>query len=227
MKAYKFDAHVHTSETSPCAKIKGSEMVHLYKKAGYSGVIVTDHYHDGFFEALFGPNVSWEEKVDCFYKGYLSAYNEGKKIGINVILAMEINFAPYDIDYLVYGVDETFLKENERLYYLNLGSFRELTKNNKNIITYQAHPYRAPITPADPALLDGIEVYNGNPRHISGNKPALDFAIKHNLKRISGSDFHEIGDEARGGILLPENVDNEKDLVQILRNDRLVGLIET
>jgi predicted metal-dependent phosphoesterase TrpH len=226
MNKYKFDAHIHTSETSPCGRIKGSEMVHLYKKAGYSGVIVTDHYHDGFFEALFDSNVSWEERVDCFYKGYLSAYNEGKKIGINVILGMEINFAPFDIDYLVYGVDEIFLKENEKLYYLNLGTFRELIKN-KDILLYQAHPYRTPITPADPSLLDGVEVYNGNPRHVSGNKPAYEFAVKNKLKMISGSDFHEIGDTARGGILLPENIDNEKDLVQILKNDKIFGLIET
>lgn len=226
MKAFKFDAHVHTSETSPCGKIKGSELVHLYKKAGYSGVIITDHYHDGFFEGLFNSKVSWEEKVDSFLRGYLSAYNEGRKIGINVILGMEINFAPFDIDFLVYGIDETFLKENEKLYSLNLGTFRELIRD-KEVLLYQAHPCRPPITPADPALLDGVEVYNGNPRHTSGNKPAYAFAVENKLKMISGSDFHEAGDLARGGIILPENVDNEKDLLQMLKNDGILGLIET
>lgn len=226
MNGFKFDAHVHTSETSPCGRIKGSELVHMYKKAGYSGVIITDHYHDGFFEGLFDSSVSWEEKVDCFFKGYRSAYDEGKKIGINVIFAMEINFAPFNIDYLVYGVDEAFLKENEKLYSLNLRTFKELIKG-KDILIYQAHPYRPPITPSDPALLDGIEVYNGNPRHLSCNKLARAFAVENGLKMISGSDFHQVEDLARGGIILPENIDNEKDLVQILKNDRLLELIET
>lgn len=171
--------------------------------------------------------ISWEEKVDDFLKGYLSAYNEGKKIGINVILGIEINFAPYDIDYLVYGVDETFLKENEKLYSLNLGTFRELTRNNKNLITYQAHPYRPPITPADPLLLDGVEVYNGMREYVSRNKLAYAFAVENNLKMISGSDCHRVADAARGGIILPENIDNEKELVQILRDDRILELIQT
>jgi predicted metal-dependent phosphoesterase TrpH len=226
MCKFIFDAHVHSAETSPCGRVKGYELVHLYKEAGYSGVIITDHYHDGFFEALFDPKVSWEERVDSFLSGYRSAYNEGKKIGINVILGMEINFAPFDIDYLVYGVDETFLKENERLHSLNLVKFWELTRN-KDILIYQAHPYRPPIIPSNPAWLDGVEVYNGNPRHLSYNNIARSFAVQNKLRMISGSDFHQIDDTARGGIVLPENIDNEKELVQILKDDRVLELIET
>jgi len=55
--------------------------------------------------------------------------------------------------------------------------------------------------PTSSKLLDGLEVYNGNPRHDSQNKKALNYAKNHKLKMISGSDFHEYEDLAQGGIV--------------------------
>ena len=72
------------------------------------------------------------------------------------------------------------------------------------------------MNPASDDLLDGLEVYNGNPRHDSQNDKALSYAEKHNLKMISGSDFHENEDLARGGIVaeLPEKM---SELISLLK----------
>ena len=45
----------------------------------------------------------------------------------------------------------------------------------------QAHPFRTGLTREDPALLDGVEVFNGNARHDSHNDDALRFARENGL----------------------------------------------
>ena len=50
MTIYKYDIHTHTSEVSPCGKVEAEKVVELYKEAGYTGIVITDHYYEGFFE---------------------------------------------------------------------------------------------------------------------------------------------------------------------------------
>jgi predicted metal-dependent phosphoesterase TrpH len=222
MSAFKYDTHVHTSETSPCGKIAAADLVRLYKGAGYHGIVITDHYYDNFFLHKFFKK--WNEKIDSFLTGYKNASIEGEKQGLQVIHGIEITFTENYNDYLVYGIDEKFLKENKELYKLGLKKFRKLTAD-KNILIIQAHPYRPFMTQADPSLIDGVEVYNGNPRHTSNNPMAYEFALKYNLKMTSGSDFHQVQDLARGGILIPVQISTPAELVQIIKENKIIELI--
>lgn len=224
MSTYKYDLHVHSDETSPCGKVKAADVVKMYKKAGYSGIVITDHYFDGFFEDL--ADMSWKEKVECYLEGYRNAYAEGLKSGLKVILGMELRFDENFNDYLVYGIDEQFLLEYPELYRLDLQSFRELIEGSE-ILIYQAHPFRSEVVAADPELLDGIEVYNGNPRHNSMNDRAAEYASEHGLLEISGSDFHQVQDLARGGVLFSELIETSDQLVAALKSQKIEGLICT
>lgn len=208
MTKYKYDIHTHTSEVSPCGKIKALEVVHLYKQAGYSGIVITDHYYKGYFDKI--DSQSWDEKIDHYLEGYKKAYNEGIRLGLNVILGAEMRFDDGAEDFLIYGIDEEFLRENPELYSFNLIEFRKLVKD-KEILIYQAHPFRPGLTVQEPELLDGIEIYNGNPRHDSKNDLAYSFAVKNGLKMISGSDFHQIQDLGRGGIVLKKGSQLQKN----------------
>jgi len=223
MAIYKYDTHVHTKEVSPCGKVPAIEVVKLYKDAGYHGIVITDHYCDSFFESLY--SLSWDEKIDRYLKGYNMALESGKKLGLKVLLGMEIRFIENANDYLVYGFDEDFLRENKELYKLNLKGFRELTKD-KNILIFQAHPFRPAMIPAPPELLDGIEIFNGNPRHNSNNDLAYEYALKNQLLMLSGSDFHQKGDVAAGGIIISESIDNSKEFSDIIRNNEVAELIQ-
>lgn len=220
--AYRYDTHVHTMETSPCGKIPAAELVRLYKEAGYDGIVITDHY----FKALFDIKLfrSWEKKTDAYLKGYRNALEAGKKHGLDVLFGIEITFTENVNDYLVYGLDEEFLKENRELYKLGLKEFRKVTAD-KNVLIIQAHPFRPNMLRADPSLLDGVEVYNGNPRHNASNHLSLEFARENKLKMLSGSDFHQIDDLARGGIMLPERITETSQLVEIIKKDGILELI--
>ena len=83
----------------------------------------------------------------------------------------------------------------------------------------QAHPNRKNCHPVDAGLLDGVEVFNGNPRHDSHNALTLAFAQAHpHLIRTSGSDYHQPQDLARGGIVA--DAESRESLIQCLREGR-------
>ena len=83
------------------------------------------------------------------------------------------------------------------------------------------------MTPANPHLLDGVEVFNGHPRHDSRNHLAYSFAKKNNLIMSSGSDFHRVEDLATGGIIISKAVDTSKELAELMQEKRIVELCKT
>ncbi len=200
---FKYETHLHTDETSPCGRVPAVEAVRIYKEAGYTGIVVTDHYTRGFFEKQLFK--SWETKIDQYLKGFRKASEEGAKLGLDVHLGMEIQFDENSNDYLVYGFDERFLNTDKKLYKLGLEDFRKLTAGS-GIVIVQAHPFRPHMIPAEPSLIDGVEIYNGNPRHDSSNHLAFEYARENGLKMLSGSDFHQVQDAARGGIVVNERI---------------------
>ncbi len=211
---FKIDTHVHTDEVSPCARVKAVETVNLYKEKGYSGIIITDHYSMRTFIRMSG--LSREEKNDRYLSGYRAAKKEGERIGLKVYLGMEITFSWSINDYLVFGAEEEFLRKNHRICRMGLSKFRRLADEN-NLLIYQAHPYRIGMSRTDPKYLDGIEVFNGNPRHNSNNECALEYAQQNGLLMSSGSDFHRLEDVAAGGMLFPKLPENNAELVAMLK----------
>ena len=223
MASYRYDLHVHTRESSPCGRVPARRVAELYHEIGYAGIAITDHYTEGFFSGPIGRR-PWEERIERFLAGYRAAAERGRELGLRVFLGLELRFVNDTNDYLVYGADEEFLKAHPELTALGLERFRELAAG-KGLLVYQAHPFRPEVKPADPRLLDGVEVYNGNPRHDSRNHLALQFARAHGLRMISGSDFHQLEDLGRGGIEVEEEIATGEELVAVLRHRRIKDLI--
>lgn len=219
--SYLYETHFHTAETSWCGNVPAAEGVRAYREQGYSGIVVTDHYFDGIFDRI--DAASWEDKLDIWLQGWRAAVAAGQKEGIAVFLGMELRFAGHSEDYLVYGVSESFLREHPRLYAMTEAAFSRLARE-QGLFFGQAHPFRPGLTRCDPALLDGVEVFNGNLRHNSHDDDALAFARENGLIETSGSDFHEWEDLARGGMASPEPVRDERDWVRRLKDRTLKPL---
>jgi predicted metal-dependent phosphoesterase TrpH len=209
-----FDIHVHTSEVSRCAKVPAVEMVGIYADAGYDGVCITNHYNRDYFESISG---TWEEKINKFFGGFDIARRAGERLGLTVLPGLEIRLDGSANEYLVYGVPKQSFIECPRLYELTLRELSDFVRANGGMI-FQAHPFRPSLSLADTALLDGIEVFNGNPRHNSSNYRAMGAALEHNLIMISGSDAHEYGDCGLGGMVLKRKVEKITDLLEAFRN---------
>lgn len=215
---YKYDLHIHTSETSPCGMIAATDMIKVYKEKGYQGLVITDHYRKIFFRKSHGAN--WDEKVDDFLEGYQNAKEEARKYDMDVLLGIEIAFMENNEkanDYLVYGITEEMLKKPPNLLDLGIVGLSKFCREN-DLLLYQAHPLRGYCYLEDIALLDGVEVHNGNPRHNSNNDKTEKIAKEHDLLMISGSDYHEIGDEDCGGIITSKRIKTNEDLIKVLKN---------
>lgn len=211
----KIELHLHTKEVSPCSWVSAVDSVKAYKQAGYDAIVVTDHFNWYVLDAANTDDPV--KRVDHYLNGYRIAKQEGEKCGLKVILGVEValrNCGPED--YLIYGATEEMLYENPYLYDMTLQDLRKVC-DKYNALLFQAHPFREYLKPADPSILDGIEVNNGNPRHNSHNDLAEEWARKHNLLISSGSDFHQYEDLARGGII----TSSQESIVNILKNKDL------
>ena len=212
-KAMKIDLHVHTSEISLCGHVSAADTVKLYKEAGYGAIVVTNHFSaDGIYHfAHQGRN----DYFDAYYEGYELARKAGQECGLTVLNGYELRFRRNCNDYLVYGMPDEIARDYDRIFDMGPREFSKLAQDN-SFLFYQAHPFRNGMTVVDPRHLFGIEVNNGNPRHDSRNPIAKAWAERFSLRTISGSDFHQVEDLARGGIETDENVQTMDDLVRVL-----------
>ena len=212
---YKFDLHCHTKGVSKCGTVFPEDGAQLYIKAGYSGLVITNHFNRDTFDVL-PPDASWEDTVRYFLSGW-ERFRDAAGDQLNVLLGMEIRFGQNDNDYLVYGLTKEFLLSHPELLDMNVKTFSALARQS-GLLFYQAHPFRNGMTVVDPRYLDGIESYNGHPHHDSRNDIALAWAEKFGLPQISGSDFHDMDGYALGGILTEAPIRTQEDLLREIRN---------
>ena len=67
MERYRYEIHCHTSEASKCGRLAAADLVRLYKKIGYTGVIITDHFFNG--NCAISNDIPWTQRLDLFSKG--------------------------------------------------------------------------------------------------------------------------------------------------------------
>lgn len=214
--SYLFEMHLHTDEVSRCANIPAKQIAELYLTTNYKGIVVTDHMNGSTFSKEPYKSASWDEKIDHFLEGY-KILKEELNDKMVVILGMEINFYESENDYLVYGITEEFLRNNGDLMAYSPEDFSTLCKEN-GLLFLQAHPFRRGLTVEDWEILDGYEVFNGNPRHHSCNEIAEQWAKYHNKSIVtSGSDFHEVEDLAHGGVIFNNEIKTNDDLLRELK----------
>lgn len=217
MTEYLFEMHAHSREVSACAHASADQLSKLYAEKGYYGIVSTNHMNSHTFSSVGLSDAPWSVKAEHFLSGY-RALKEAAGEMLTVLLGMEITFYGDPNDYLVYGVTEDFVKNNGDLMALGNKAFSSLAHEN-GLIFVQAHPFRRGMRIVDWNILDGYEVFNGNPRHDSSNEITEHWSKLHGKRIVtSGSDFHDVGDEGTGGIFFNAAVCSNKDLVSTLKN---------
>ena len=226
MKLYQYETHCHTAQTSPCGILSAEEVVDGMKEAGYMGTFITDHFYARFFDRPDMARLGWDDKVDRYLAGYKAAKARGDEIGVKVFLGLEVQPEDSPYEFLTYGPDEAFLKENGPFYRLSTPAFYDLM-HSYGFLVFQAHPYRYGLSPENPKYYDGIEMVNAQPRNESRNKMALKFAFENDIMTIAGSDIHKEGDIGRCGIMLPDSINSPADFIAYYKKVRNPELIIT
>lgn len=216
----KFDMHIHTAETlDPIANIPAETIVRLYQEKGYDGIVITDHFSLPLRNWLHNEirGMTHAQMIDRWMKGYRNAKEAGDRIGFTVFLGMELRFYDSPNDYLIYGLDEYFLKNNPPLDYLSLDELNRI--KTEDILIYQAHPFRSNMVIGSPEKVFGVEAHNGA-LPAQRNYMADLWADTFHLHKISGSDFHHIAQLARGGLDFYDEIHTQADLLNALKHDR-------
>ena len=217
---WTIETHAHTAEVSLCAKMRGAETARGVKAAGCDALFITDHYTPEFFpEGREGA--AYAARLHEFFAGYRAAKAEGEIIGLRVFPALEVRISAGMEDYLVYGVTEEELAALGNLSHLTLPQLREKVHSTPDGLLIQAHPFRGYVKCQDAALLDGVEVFNGNPRHDSHNDRALAFAQANHLLMTAGSDVHESMDPGGALMVCPPFADI-REFARLVRAGRAV-----
>lgn len=213
---YRYELHAHTKEVSRCGAISVKELIEEYKKAGYSGIVLTDHYSP----MTFNPSEFFNKKKALDH--YLRAYREAKKYetdDFTIMLGVELRFYATANDYLIYGVTEEMLYELPFLLPLYIKKASKLFRD-RGCLFIQAHPFRKMLTRANPKHLDGVEVFNGK-ADMQANDNSLRWANEINAQvKTSGSDCHRKTGVGLGGIITDEPIKNNNDLIRILKTGK-------
>lgn len=215
---YKTELHAHTTPASACSQITPEYLTEVYKKCGYTSVVLTNHFM--YREGEYDPG----ERIAAYLDDYEKARVFGRRNGINVILGAELRFSENINDYLIYGIEEKDLYTIDSLLSEGVDNFYRVFKNEKNILV-QAHPFRDGMERANPKSLDGTEVFNLHPGHNSRIGFAAKYAREHGHIITGGTDYHHFGHEGLGGIFTKEPITDSCQLAAILKSgDYLINI---
>lgn len=214
MHMFLYETHLHTSEGSACGEISAADYIDFMKGRGFDGMVVTDHFFNG--NSAVDRSLPWRERVLRYTEGFKKAREAAKRKDYDVLFGIEYNFD--GDEYLIYGLDEAWLLDNEDIMALDRrGVYRKVHESGG--IMVQAHPYRERNYLKDIKLTadicDAIEAYNAS-NCDNQNALAYEYAQKLKLPVIGGSDIHYFHDRPMGGVLLPRRVDNTVDFARAL-----------
>jgi len=220
---YLYETHTHTSEVSACAGSTAAEQVQAYKKMGYSGIIVTDHFVNGY--STCPKEASWDIQMKHFHKGYENAKAAGDECGLDVFFGWEYTIR--GSDFLTYGLDLGFLLAHPHFDILSIEKYSALVRDCGGFLA-QAHPYRDAWYvenkfPVESSLVDAFEVFNSMDSDAS-NKKAYEFAKRNNVPIQAGSDSHHIRHARYSGIKMAEKAKNVFDIIDAI-TERKIELI--
>ncbi len=231
-EGYLYETHMHTSQGSACGKSTGAEMARAYKAAGYTGIIITDHFFYGNTAA--DRSLPWAEWVEQYCKGYEDAKAEGDKIGLQVFFGWESGY--HGPEFLVYGLDKQWLINHPEIRDCSVKEQMELVHADGGVIS-QAHPFREAgyINGIQifPYYIDAVEGYNAShtskfknpPYHHDWNDRAVWMAKQYgDLPLTAGSDQHDTH-MLWGGMVFPRKLEDIHDFGRAVKNKEYIQLL--
>ena len=214
---YAYETHLHTNQASACGHNTGAEMARACKKAGYTGIIVTDHFFYG--NTCVDRSLPWSDWVEGFCKGYEDAKKEGDKIGLQVFFGWESCYK--GTEFLINGLSKEWLLSHPEVKDCTIAEQLELVHAAGGMVVH-CHPYREepyiPETRLFPDLIDAVETVNATHSCIiskSHNVPEWDdkakaYAAEHDKPETAGSDIHSVN-LIYGGMAFTRKLTDSKD----------------
>ncbi|MBR6187292.1 MAG: histidinol-phosphatase [Clostridia bacterium] len=222
---YIYETHMHTNQASACGRSPGRDYIQKYMDAGYTGIIITDHFYRG--NCGVDRSLPWKEFIHRFCSGYEDARNEGEKRGFPVFFGWEENVD--GDEYLIYGLDESWMMEHPDMPRWSRKQQYDMIHAAGGCVV-QAHPFRARsynhTIYLSPHLSDGVEVYNAG-NEMNWNILAMRYAQIIGKPITAGSDNHwadVMRKENLCGVILDEPLHSIQDYVDVILKRKPIRL---
>lgn len=218
--SFKTELHCHM-DFSGCSDVSAADMVEKYIAAGYTTVVITNHFNAGY--------ISREGSFDALVRGTFDAIEEVKDAAagrLHILTGMELTFRCMPNDFLLYGITEEFISNiGEEILDLRPWQMRDRLHQVGGIII-QAHPFRFGQTVLNPDEVDGIEIFNGHSGQRSHNEVAKHWALywMEHYRRdgsyilTAGSDHHHTWQLPTAGIETEEEITSDEQLLAVLKS---------
>ena len=185
---YKYETHLHTAPVSKCGKVGVRDNLEFYKKLGYDGVFITNHFLDGNINV--DRELPYEERVRFYFSDYEEGIKIGKELGIKVFCGVELSYK--GTDFLIYGLDKQWYLDNPQI--MDMKKTEELQYMMEcGALVIQAHPFREARyidhIRLFPRCVHGVESYNAC-RTDEVNEIAEFYRQHYGLLEFAGSDNH-------------------------------------
>ena len=217
---YKYETHLHTYPVSKCADADIYQSIDFYKKIGYDGIFVTNHFLDGNIN--IESTISYEEKIKFYFSDYEAGVNYGKSIGFKVFLGVEISYK--GTDFLVYGLNKEWYLKNPQI--MDMDTSEELEYLMKSgALVIQAHPYREASYIDSiclfPRYVHGTEVINAARSDFENNMAKI-YAKNYGLIEFAGTDNHRASEQKiLAGMCSETPIIDEQDFVERIKNSKM------
>ena len=209
---YVYETHLHTSEASACGKSSGADMARACREAGYTGIIVTDHFFYG--NTRIDRKLPWEEWVSQFCLGYEHAAAEGERIGLQVFFGWESCYN--GTEFLINGLSKEWLISHPEIRDCTIPEQLQLVHNGGGMVV-QCHPFREASyldhISLYPLYEDAVEIVNASHNDPSYDEQAQLYARVHDLPVTAGSDIHHT-DLKLGGMAFRRRLDDSRDYIR-------------
>lgn len=214
---YRYETHLHTTPVSRCGRFGVRENLSFYKRIGYDGVFITNHFLDGNIN--MDPALSYAERLDFYFSDYREGVLIGEEIGLKVFLGLEIS--DDWTDFLIYGVKpDVFYKHPE---YETLAMSEKLTLLHKfGAFIVHAHPFKSmDYIKLYPKYEDGVEIVNAC-RTDFENEMAKRYAEHYSLIPSAGSDNHFAAKQsALAGLESETPIHSPEEFISAMKERRL------
>ncbi len=185
---YRYETHLHTFPVSRCGKAGVRETVEFYKRLGYDGIFITNHFLDGNLN--MDRSRPYEEKIEFYYSDFEEAAAVGRQLGMKVFDGVEISYK--GTDFLIYGLDKKWYLDHPEI--MDMIKSEELNfLRSTGALVVQAHPFREARyidhIRLFPRNIEGAEVINAERTDFENDMAAL-YAKSYGLLVTAGSDNH-------------------------------------
>jgi hypothetical protein len=215
---YKYEVHMHTVQSSACGKTDARDYISEFKRLGYDGMIITDHFYHG--NTRPDRHLPWKDYIEEFCRGYEIAKAEGDRQGFKVFFGWEEN--QHGDEYLIYGPDKEWLLNHPEIRDADHQEYLRIIHEAGGLVV-QAHPFRERGYLSDinlhPYQCDAMEVCNfGNPNE--QDILAYNFCRDRGITMTSGTDLHDVSILASScaGMLFEKPIESIYDYVNAVRS---------